>query len=195
MIGTTLEYLQEKLDIALQDRLGTLVDTVVLGPMADSAEDDSAKLYLMLAGLREDTTPQRKPTKATADAYVAKRPATKPLHLECTLLLAATGNDYATSLAILSEALIVLRGLNVISPDDLSEVRLPGGHLTLELVTLEPQEQNHLWATIGAKYVPSAVYRLRLVTLSEQRIPDEEVPLIEDTKLSIPNGPSYKADP
>lgn len=195
MIYTALDYLRAKLDDALQDRLGTSVDTVVLGPMADSAADDTAKLYLMLAGLREDTTPQRMPGRESADASVAKRPATKPLHLECTLLLAATGNDYATSLAVLSEALIVLRGLNVINPDDLSEVRLPGGHLTLELVTLEPQEQNHLWATLGAKYVPSAVYRLRLVTLTERRTPDEEVPLIMDIKLNIPRGPNFKVDP
>lgn len=190
MIDTALTYLSHHLQEAMEVRLGAAADTVTLGAIPDGAATEGTKLYLMLVGLREDTTTRSKPIRADAEAAVATRPATKPLPLECTLLLAATGSPYSSALQLLSEALIVLRGLSVIDPEALPAATLPGGRLTLELISLDSQEQNHLWATVGGKYAPSAVYRLRLVTLTDSVSGEEDVPLIKQTDLYTPRGPT-----
>jgi hypothetical protein len=44
------------------------------------------------------------------------------------------------------------------------------GDLAFEVETLNYQEQSHLWGAIGAKYMPSIVYKLRLLTLDAQAV-------------------------
>lgn len=39
--------------------------------------------------------------------------------------------------------------------------------LTAELYTLPMEQQNYLWAALGAKYLPSVIYKIRLITIQE----------------------------
>jgi hypothetical protein len=40
--------------------------------------------------------------------------------------------------------------------------------LSLDLFSLNFEQINHLWSTIGGKYFPSALYKVRLVTIEDQ---------------------------
>ena len=54
--------------------------------------------------------------------------------------------------------------------------------LTVELVSPTFEEQNHLWAALGANYMPSLVYKIRMLTIHET----EEAllaPLIQEVEI------------
>ncbi len=55
---------------------------------------------------------------------------------------------------------------------------------TMELYTLTFEQINHLWGSLGGRQMPSAMYKLRLVGITERR-PVRNVPVIEEINTSI----------
>lgn len=47
---------------------------------------------------------------------------------------------------------------------------MPAGvdRLALELVNYGPEQANQMWACLGAKHLPSVVYRVRMLFLQDQ---------------------------
>ena len=41
------------------------------------------------------------------------------------------------------------------------------------------EQQNHLWGALGAKYMPSVMYRLALVAVRDEQIEAEVLPVQE----------------
>ncbi|WP_214227670.1 DUF4255 domain-containing protein [Pedobacter sp. B4-66] len=64
-------------------------------------------------------------------------------------------------------------------PKDREELKF-----TMELYTLTFEQINHLWGSLGGRQVPFAMYKLRLVAISEHAIV-REVPLIEEIETNI----------
>lgn len=89
-------------------------------------------------------------------------------HLNADLLLAFEFQDYATSLHNLSKTIEHFQRKPLFTPSTQSE---PDSEpfpttiekLAFEMLNLNFEELNHLWGAIGAAYVPSVVYRVRLV--------------------------------
>jgi hypothetical protein len=54
--------------------------------------------------------------------------------------------------------------------------------LSMELVSLDYALLNNLWAALGAKYLPSVVYKARMLTIQESWITDR-VPGISTTDM------------
>lgn len=51
--------------------------------------------------------------------------------------------------------------------------------LVIELYTLSFEQTNHLWGSLGAKYMPSVMYKVRLVSLQENELISEGPPITE----------------
>ena len=64
-------------------------------------------------------------------------------------------------------------------PNDTGELTF-----TMELYTLTFEQINHLWGSLGGRQVPFAMYKLRLVAISEHATV-REVPLIEEIETNI----------
>ncbi len=45
--------------------------------------------------------------------------------------------------------------------------------LTFEIVNQDLQNQSHLWGTLGGKYLPSILYKVRMVTIQEGNFEDD----------------------
>ena len=68
---------------------------------------------------------------------------------------------------------------------DLNDPNVLDLKFTLELYTLTFEQINHLWGSLGGRQLPFAMYKLRLVEITENAV-IREVPLIEEiaTELS-----------
>jgi hypothetical protein len=55
---------------------------------------------------------------------------------------------------------------------------------TLELYTLTFEQINHLWGSLGGRQVPFAMYKLRVIGITDRK-PLREVPLIEEIDTTI----------
>jgi Pvc16 N-terminal domain len=94
--------------------------------------------------------------------------ANPEIKLNLLIMLAANpgNNNYIDAVANLSKAMIFFQGKSFF--DGLTDPgTLPAGidQLSVELYSLSLDQQNQLWTSLGAKYLPSIVYKVRLVII------------------------------
>lgn len=89
------------------------------------------------------------------------------------------GLQYMEGLKRLSHVISLFQAKNVFTPDN--SPALPGSlqKLIVELYSYSFEQQYNFWAVIGAKYLPSVLYRVRLVTFQEARPTDSLTPITE----------------
>jgi len=114
-----------------------------------------------------------------------------PVYLNLYVLMTCNyfGEGYLLALKRLSMVIQFLQAKNSFSsastvsgstdPNDTQDLRF-----TMELYTLTFEQINHLWGSLGGRQVPFAMYKLRLVAISEHAIV-REVPLIEEIETNI----------
>ena len=83
------------------------------------------------------------------------------------LLFALRFQQYDQALRTLSHILSFFQARPLFTPSD--SPGLPPGleHLALDLLSYGPEQLNQMWACLGAKHLPSVVYRLRMVVLQD----------------------------
>ncbi len=95
-------------------------------------------------------------------------PRAKPaLNLNLYLLVSSNfGSNYRESLKVLAAALVYFLEKPVFNAESASG--LPGiERLSIEMVNLATQDLQNIWSITGGKYVPSALYKVRMVTTQE----------------------------
>ena len=90
------------------------------------------------------------------------------LKLNLTLLFAAKMTSYELTLKALSNVLTFFQSHPVFCADDYPALDSRIGKIVVELYSVAPETLNQIWASIGAKYQPSVLYRARLVTIQDR---------------------------
>ena len=104
-------------------------------------------------------------------------------------------NAYVQALKRLSLVIKFFQGKNtftpatspVILPGDLSDLSKPeiaNLKIIAELYTLTFEQINHLWGSLGGRQIPFAMYKMRLVMITEKSV-QKIVPLIEEVTTNI----------
>jgi hypothetical protein len=104
-----------------------------------------------------------------------------PLNLNLYFLLAGNfPSDCMQALRLLSAAMSFLQAKPVFTPQDSSTFPRGLERLSVEMVNLSIGDLHNLWACAGAKYMPSVVYKARMITLQDGWV-TERVPVITGT--------------
>jgi Pvc16 N-terminal domain len=152
MIDKALSFIADELSVFLGARFENRGPHAVLSSLVN--QDGSVplgienKLVLSLANIERDTTAVS-PNRA--------------LHLNLYFLVSANfaAANYPESLQFLSVALDFFFERPVFAAPGLpSEIE----SLSVEMANLTIQDLKNLWSTLGNKYLPSALYKLRMVT-------------------------------
>ncbi len=116
-----------------------------------------------------------------------------PVYLNLYVLFTCnySGADYRLALRRLSYIIQFLQSKNSFSASssvtggsiDLSQPDVADLKFTLELYTLSFEQINHLWGSLGGRQVPFAMYKLRLIAITDRAV-IREVPLIEEIETS-----------
>ncbi len=99
------------------------------------------------------------------------------IRLNLYIVIAANFTKYKTGLEYLSAAIAFFQSKNVFTPRNTPELDPAIQKLTVELYTLNFEQQNHLWGFLGAKYLPSVAYRVRLIAIQEAQAADDQPPI------------------
>ncbi len=102
------------------------------------------------------------------------------------MLAANPGADnYVAALRRLSQAIVFFQGTSFFDRIKFPTFPPEIEKLTVELFSLSLEQQNQLWASLGAKYFPSVVYKLRLLVM-DQNLFGNDTPVIKviDTGLN-----------
>jgi len=92
-----------------------------------------------------------------------------PVHINLYVLFSAYFTDYAESLKFISGVVGFFQGTPTFTHG--------GNTVKIELHNIDFRELSNLWAALGAKYIPSVVYKIRTLNMDEDHISDEIPPI------------------
>lgn len=197
MIAETLNFLAGELNAYLNQKMSSTTDPRVKVGNAARALDHSLtgnfsldeKGILSLVNIEEDRTVRRQETAVkTATTARYKNP---PLQLNLYVLASVNKDDYGDSLVMLGHIVQFFQFQNNFTPFTHPALDSRIQKLTVELYTMNFEQVNHLWSTLGGKYLPSALYKVRQITVDENAILGEsglirEIRLDERMSRAVP---------
>jgi len=134
------------------------------------------KIVITLVNIEEDRTfkDQTNYKKTAKDSIISINPE---LHINLSVLFTAYSTSYETSLRILGYVIGFFQMKNVFNPQNTPPLNGLVENASVILETLSAEQNNHLWGYIGAKYMPSVVYRIKMLTIQEGQIQAEGPPI------------------
>ena len=172
MISQALTYISAKINSAFFTPAGT--PRVILGNIAtlNDAGVTESNVLLSLINIEEEVLWRDPENFFKRDSSVVyKNP---PMHFNTTIAFGAylpnlnnLGTNYEGSIAKIQKVIGFFQRQNVFERTNFPD--LPNGieKLNFELVNLNLEQLHHLWSMLGGKYIPSVVYKMRMVAIDE----------------------------
>ena len=179
MLDVALNFLKDELNASLALRTGSDTVKVILSKVAEEAGKYAFavdNIGCSIINIEEERVlKSHLPDYTTVNGqHVATEP---DLKLNLQLLFAAHFTHYDQALKYLALVLTYFQSHPVFTADQYPALSPALGKLTLELVSLNYEQLNQIWAFVGAKQLPSVVYRLRMITLRDTLPTDIQPPL------------------
>ncbi len=146
-----------------------------------SIEIPNNNLGVALVNLEEERTVRDvKPHRVNPDHSISH--LNPEIRLNLYVLFTAHFSDYKTGLQHLAGLIRFFQRKTVFTPDNSPTMPVEIDRLVIELNPLNLEQQNNLWAVLGAKYLPSVLYKVRAISLQEGQVKDQQEPI---TTISI----------
>ena len=176
LIDIALKYLRDVLDAYLVNSFGVEKGIVVLNGLVTQdgqpVQKNQNKIIISMVHLEQETTRQVYGNRMPNGAGVAR--VNPPVLFNIQTLIGANFDDYSEALKLLTAAigffqqnLVLNRASNPDMPQGLDQ-------LQFEIENLSLFDIHNLWSSMGAKYLPSILYKLRHVTIDLERIRQAE---------------------
>lgn len=146
------------------------------------------KAIISLVNVEEDRLSKQQENYTKTDKGISYK--APPVYINVYILIAINRTEYAESLRWLSYVIQYFQHQSVFTP--LSHPLLEGKaeRLIVDLHSLNFEQVNHLWSTLGGKYLPSVLYKVRQVTIDEDIVTGEagfitEIQMNNETLLPL----------
>lgn len=155
--------------------------------LSTASSQDS--VVMTIVNIEEEKTLKNTPPYIRKGDSIEKRNPT--LFLNLYVLFSCPADEYLNAVEYISQVIGFFQTKNVFTPENISS---GSGNfpkkiekIVMELVTLNFEQLNHLWGILGGKYMPSVMYKLRLIPVQySDSAPVELVEEIE-TQSSLNN--------
>lgn len=163
MIYEALTCLTNEMNDYLKLKLSAVEDKVVLSglvnPDGSMAAQGENKVLLTLVNLEKETVARKAtlPNKAV------------DMNINLYVLFSAYfgATNYAEALRFLSFVVGYLQQKNVFTRTNTPRLDKNIQKLIVEMESLTSERLNNLWGSLGAKYIPSVLYKVRMLTYDE----------------------------
>lgn len=187
MIDQVFDFIQKLLSQYLKNAFSLDQEKIIINGIIDPDGgiplENNNKIVLSLLNLEQETIqPFVKRNQKLADGnYSAIQP---DLRFNLDLLFTANFDDYNESLKFLNAVLLFFQANPLISNTNNSN--LPDGinKLEFDIEKLDYHQMHNLWSAMGAKYQPSVIYKLRLISMNAKETLGFD-PVITNTQNSI----------
>lgn len=181
MLLETFQFFADELNkyLILKGVVSSDTPRVELGNIARAYDTDTLtgsdpianRAILSLVNVEEDRVSKQQ--ENYVKSIVSTRYKSPPLFLNLYMLVSVNRNNYGQSLAWLSHILQYFQFQNVFTPITHPTLDSRILKLIVELHTLNFEQINHMWSTLGGKYLPSVMYKIRHVTVDEDLVISE----------------------
>lgn len=186
MIDTALGLVLAELNTYLGASFGGHEKHAVLGsvaaPAAGGLDPTANRVVLSLVNLERETTVGSTGFVAgAAGSYVKTSPG---LYLNLYLLVAANfPGNYDNALKMLGACMGFFQSRPMFDPQNSARFPSTLAPLTMELVSLDIGQLSALWTVLGNNYLPSCVYKLRMIALQNAwtiaTVPTVQAPAVD----------------
>ena len=203
MIGSALLLLRQELTaylITQGDPANVIIDNIGLFETEKGAELDESIIITLVNIEEESSFKNGKSFMKWPDGKA--RYENRPVFLNLYLLFSANysggvppNNGYVQALKRLSLVIEFFQGKNIFTPatspvplppelSDLSNPDVASLKISMEMYTLTFEQINHLWGSLGGRQIPFAMYKARMVAITERSV-RREAPLIEEVDTNL----------
>ena len=199
MLRTALEFIQDELNAYIQNRdpvnfgdknLCTLSNIVKQDggfEIDDADNSDDHKIIITLVNVVENRVAEcQNYFHKNADGTIQNvNPA---VNMEFYILFSAYSDDYKSSLRNLTYVITFFQTNAVFSPEKYPHLNTHANEnkpwqkikkLIFNLENLSFEQQNNMWGALGAKFMPSLVYKMKLLRFQELEVKTETSPVLE----------------
>ena len=178
MIAQALTFISGFLNKEIKTAYGIDEEKVVasslINPDGSVTENIENKIVISVINLEHETTVKSLGNYAVGggNSFGEKAP---PVFLNLYLLVSANydSGNYLEALKMLSTVIGIFQANTYFTRQDNPDMQSPVDKLTFEIFNLPINELSHIWSALGAKYVPSIFYKVRMLTMSEDVIRKE----------------------
>lgn len=204
MLRTALEFLKDELNLYLKRKdaanFGN-ADTVVISNLMKpdgsfalntGQGNENFKIILTLINIEEDRiTDSQQYWQKINDKVQVINP---PLHVNVYVLFSVYAANYLTALRLLSYVLGFFQSSAVFDSAQYPSLNAnvdagkPWQMISRMMVNLYPitlEQQNNLWASLGAKHMPSVMYKIRTMSFTDAEPKQESPPITEVSIIDI----------
>jgi hypothetical protein len=163
---------------SLHGKSGAALNTI-LNQDGTIPEHNLNKIILSLINMEHETNVRYNPVhKLNEDKSMASIMDNPPYNFNLDVLITAVfeSTNYDEGLKFLSESISFFQRKNSFTPDNTPGMEKGLLELNFELIKLSYHQEHSLWGALGAKYMPSVLFKIRL--LSFQSGVHSEVPTI-----------------
>lgn len=194
MIESAIVMLQKELQAYLKtkDTAEVIIDNI---GMFETKNGDTLDkhIILTLVNIEEESTLKNQPPlrRPIGNSAIYEN---SPVYLNLYILFTCNyaGEFYRLALKRLGYIIQFLQGKTSFSTStsmmsgtsDMENDDIVNLKFTMELYTLTFEQINHLWGSLGGRQMPFAMYKLRLVAITERAIV-REVPVIEEIETNL----------
>lgn len=194
MIHSALEFLTNELNSYLRNKNNVMEDKVALTNVATQEGNwaiPNNKLGISLINIEEERV-----FKEQRAAYVNRNGESEQYNPEIKLNLYvlitsnytsgeinADNTEYLEGLKQLSNVIAFFQQKNVFNTSNSPSLDPAIGKLVVELFSYSFEQLYNFWTVIGAKYLPSILYRVRLMRIQEREIQGKQ-PILSGLDVS-----------
>ncbi len=186
MIDAALSLLAGQLNQHLRRSFDLTEDLVVLSNLHEQNGTQvplvANKVVLFLTGIERETVAHRG-VEGGINGYAAM-PGPAPVYLNLMLMCAAnfSGPNYPEALKCLSCTIRFFQGRPVFDHANAPEMDADLDRLVLSIENLSSSEMHSLWGIHSGRYLPSVLYRVRMVSMDARHLQRLD-PLVRHTDI------------
>ena len=176
MIQHIVSTISNQLDEFLRNELNLSEEMVVVSSIVDVKGNVSMQIENKICVFVQNIEEEKLIKNGGFQTRAGMPP---PMYINLYVVFAANFPDpnYAESLRFISLIIEFFQGRNIFDRSNTPMMSSNIEKVSLEFINLDFQELNNLWSLIGAKYIPSVLYKLKMLTFNQSLI-REDVPNI-----------------
>ena len=177
MIQNVIPIIGSQLNEYLKNSFGEIEDRVVVTSVANSSGASSIeidnKIMITLINVEEE--------KLIRNTGYNQFGGTNPsIYINLYVLFAANfpENNYREGLRFLSAVIYFFQEQHTFNPQNTPSLPSEVEKITVEIINLEFAVLSNIWSMLGGKYLPSIVYKFRMLNFNQYAMNEEIIPLL-----------------
>lgn len=183
MLNQALQFVTDILDQFIKNRFGLDESKVQLNNLIESSgavpQTNQNKIVMSLINIEKETNQAfySWSKKLDNNNYSDVSPYDR---FNIDILISSNFDDYLETLRFLNEVLVFFQVHPRIEAGNFSNIPAGINKLEFEIEKINYVQMQGLWTSMGAKYVPSVIYKMRLLTIQGNEA-DAYLPAISNT--------------